>query len=127
MSRTIDIVLRLGVAFAFLYPPGNALFDPASWIGYLPQFVRGYAPDLVVLHAFGFLEVVIGIWILSGKNIFLPSLAALGILIVIVFLNLHDFQVVFRDISIAAIALALVIANFPGKRNSTHIGENLTK
>lgn len=109
----MDIVLRLGLAFAFLYPPIDALFDPESWIGYLPQFVRGYAPDLVVLHAFGFLEVAIGIWTLFGKKIFLPSLAALGILIVIVLLNLQDFQIIFRDLSIAAIALALAIKNFP--------------
>lgn len=121
MPRATDIVLRLGLAFAFLYPPIDALFDPESWIGYLPQFVRGYAPELVVLHIFGLLEVAIGIWILFGKKIFLPSLAALGILVVIVLLNLEDFQIIFRDLSIAALALALVIANFPGERKRAYL------
>ena len=127
MSRAMDIILRLGLAFAFLYPPIAALMDPYSWMGYLPQFVRGYAPDLVVLHVFGLLEIVIGIWILSGNKIFLPSLAALGVLIAIVLLNLQDFQIIFRDLSIAAIALALAIENFPGEGKGTYTDAHLTK
>src|ERR1700686_3043477 len=101
-SRVSNFILRAGVAFAFLYPPIDALLDPYSWIGYLPHFARGFVPDLVLLHGFGLLEVVIALWILSGKKIFLPSLAATAILVVIVFLNLQDFQIIFRDVSIAA-------------------------
>ena len=104
-----NFLLRLGVAFAFLYPPLSALTDPSSWLGYLPSFARGYVPDLVLLHAFGALEAVIAVWILSGKRIFVPSLAATVILLAIVVLNLRDFEVVFRDLSIAAMAAALAI------------------
>lgn len=118
MSKTADIVLRLGLAFSFLYPPINALFDPYSWVGYLPQFVRGYVPDLTLLHSFGLLEVVIGLWILSGKRIFLPLLAAFLILLAIVLLNVQDFQIVFRDISIATIALALAIEAWSNEKLS---------
>lgn len=107
--RAAYLVLRLGLGFAFLYPPIDAIFDSASWVGYLPHFIRGFVPDLVLLHAFGVLEIVIALWILSGKKIRTPSALACVILLVIVCLNLDQFEIVFRDLSIAAIALALTI------------------
>ncbi|MEK9176672.1 MAG: hypothetical protein AAB923_00060 [Patescibacteria group bacterium] len=113
MPAFADLILRVGLAFAFLYTPLNALWNPYSWIGYLPSFMRGFAPDLVVLHAFGFLEAVIALWLLSGKRIFFPSLAAAVILVAIVLLNLSNFEVVFRDLSIAAIAIALAVTHAP--------------
>ena len=108
-DRFSDVILRAGLAFAFLYPPINAVFDPISWIGYLPHFVRGFVPDIVVLHSFGLLEVAIALWILSGKRILLPCIMAATILAVIVVLNLQDFQIIFRDVAIAAIAVALAV------------------
>ena len=108
-----DIVLRVGLAFAFLYPPLDAIVDPYSWIGYFPAFMHGFVPDMVLLHGFGLIEVVIALWILSGWKIFWPSLAALVLLLAIVAFNMPDFEVVFRDLSIAAIALALAISHRP--------------
>lgn len=115
VSRSVDIFLRLGVAFAFLYPPINAVFDPYAWIGYFPGFLRDILPGLGVLHAFGIVEVAIGLWILSGKRVFLPSLIATVMLVVIVLFNLNDFQVIFRDLSIAFMALALAVMHRPGR------------
>src|SRR3989344_2418774 len=108
-----NLILRMGLAFSFLYPPINALFDPNSWIGYFPQFLRGVGSDLVLLHAFGAVEIVIALWILSGWNIFWPSVAAALMLLSIVVMDFSEFQVVFRDLSIAAIAIALAIQNLP--------------
>lgn len=114
--RSATLLLRLGVAFAFLFPPVNAFLDPYSWIGYFPSFLRDIVPDMVLLHTFGLLEVVIGLWILSGKRIFIPSVAATALLVLIVLFNIGDFQVLFRDLSIAAMALALAVLNRPQKR-----------
>ncbi|MBI4093931.1 hypothetical protein HY417_03125 [Candidatus Kaiserbacteria bacterium] len=110
--------LRLGLAFAFLYPPLNALVDPLSWIGYFPPFLRGYVPDLLLLHAFGAVEIVLAVWILSGWRIFWPSLAAAGMLLSIVVFNPGNIQVLFRDISLAAMALALAMLSYGHDRNA---------
>lgn len=104
-----NLLLRIGIAFAFLYPPLDALTNPDSWIGYFPKFVHGIAPDAVLLNVFGVIEVIIALWILSGKKIFWPSLAAALMLIAIVFANLNNFEVLFRDLSIAMMALALAL------------------
>ncbi len=102
-----NLLLRIGVAFAFLYPPIDALSNPDSWIGYFPKFIHGIAPDLVLLHGFGGVEVVIALWILSGKKVFLPSFVAGIIIISIVLFNFRNFEVLFRDVSIALMAFAL--------------------
>ncbi len=112
-DRLANFVLRVGVAFAFLYPPVAAVFNPNDWIGYFPSFMHGIVPDMVLLHGFGVLEVVIALWILWGENIFWPSIAAAAILLAIVFFHLNHFVVIFRDLSIAAAALSLALMNVP--------------
>jgi uncharacterized membrane protein YphA (DoxX/SURF4 family) len=111
--RTADLLLRLSVAFAFLYPPVNAVIDPYSWVGYLPSFMRDLAPEMLLLHVFGIVEVVLGLWILSGRRIFYPTLVAALLLLLIVVFNLGDFQVLFRDLAIAGAALALAALRRP--------------
>lgn len=109
LEKIPNLLLRIGVAFAFLYPPINALSNPDSWIGYFPKFLHGIAPDTVMLHSFGLVEVVIALWILSGKKIFLPSLVAGIMITTIVVVNLNNFEVLFRDLSIALMAFALAL------------------
>lgn len=104
------LVLRLGLAFAFLYPPYAALSDPLSWEGYFPPFVHTLpVSPLVLLHAFGVVEVVIALWVLSGWKIRLPALAAAALLLAIVGFDINDFEILFRDLALSSIALALAL------------------
>ncbi|MDZ4226050.1 MAG: hypothetical protein U1C66_00995 [Patescibacteria group bacterium] len=118
-SRTVDIILRAGLAFSLLYPPVNAAIDPASWIGYFPQFTRGIIDDQLLLHLFGVVEVGLAFWILSGWKIWLPALATAGLLVGIVVFNIPQFQVLFRDVPIAALALALALIHYPRHTSGT--------
>ena len=77
--------------------------------------MRGYVSDLVLLHAFGAAEVVLGLWILSGYKIFIPSLLATALLLGIVVFNLPQFDVLFRDVTIACLTLSLALINKPHK------------
>ncbi len=112
--NTVSLILRIGLAFAFLYPAISALFNPFAWIGYFPEFTHTIVPnDTILLSLFGFIEVIIGFWILSGKHIFYPSVAAAVLLFLIVAFNFPQMDVVFRDISIFAMAVALAILHYP--------------
>src|SRR3989344_1509068 len=119
-EKVASSVLRLGIAFAFLYPPIAGFFTPLSWVGYFPVFVRDvFANDALLLYTFSTIEVAVALWILSGKNIFYPSVLASLILIAIVFSNWSQFDILFRDLPIAAMALGLAVLHFPRKKINT--------
>ena len=113
-SKT-ERILRIGLAFSFLYPAVSAWFNPFAWIGYFPAFLINFAGsnDILLLHVFGISEIVIGLWLIFGRKIFLPSCAAALYLLAIVVLNLNQMDVIFRDISILMIAIALAFSNRP--------------
>jgi len=115
-EKVAHLALRVGAAFAFLYPPLNALADPYAWIGYFPLFVKGYVADEVLLHTFGIAEVILALWILSGWRIFWPSAAATAMLLGIVVFNPGNFQVLFRDLAIAAIPFSLAMISYGDER-----------
>jgi len=118
MNPRTHLILRVGVALTFLYPPISAFLNPFAWIGYFPPFLVGIVPDPVLLHSFGILELFIGFWLLWGKHLLLPSALATVLLVAIVLFNLPQFDVVFRDLSIAAMALALTLHSWEEKRLS---------
>ena len=115
-ERVVFLLLRLGVAFAFLYPPVSAFLNPAAWVGYFPPFLLDLfaGREALLLNAFGIFEVVIGLWILSGKKIFVPSALAALSLVAIVAFNFSQMDVVFRDLSIAAAAAGLALMSRGG-------------
>lgn len=105
------LLLRVGVAFAFIYPAISAWFTPFAWIGYFPGFILDAvgSHEMLLLHAFGALEIFIGLWILSGKKIFVPSVLATIFLLAIVILHWSQMDVIFRDLPIALMSLALAL------------------
>lgn len=115
-----ELLLRIGVAFAFLYPPISALFDPFAWIGYFPPFLLDSAgsSELILLHVFGVFEIAIAVWILFGRRIWIPSFVATVLLIAIVVMNTAQFEVLFRDLSIALMAATLMYLHRPKKHGA---------
>jgi uncharacterized membrane protein YphA (DoxX/SURF4 family) len=104
-------LLRLALAFAFLYPPLAAISDPYSWVGYFPTFLSDLvAPhQLLLLHTFGAIEVILGLWILLGRRIRIPALLMAVLLLLIVATNAAQFDVLFRDVALALAAVALAV------------------
>lgn len=119
-ARVAHTALRVGAAFAFIYPAVNAWSDPNAWIGYFPPFVLSWGAalgldNMVVLHIFGVVELGIGAWLLWGRHLFWPSALATVMLVAIVVFNIPQMQIVFRDLSIAAMTLALALTHLPRK------------
>jgi hypothetical protein len=108
--QAVQVILRVGIAFALLYPAFVAIGDPISWASYFPPFFRALPLELTtILHAFGVLEVVLALWILSGWRIQIPAALTTLLLVAIVGFNLSQMDVLFRDLSIAAMSLALAL------------------
>ena len=100
------LLLKAGIAFAFLYPALSAFVDPSAWIGYVPAWIDQFIPREIFLLIFSPFEIVVALGILFWDNP-LPSIVAGIMLISIVVFNSNELSVVFRDISIAITAFAL--------------------
>lgn len=107
----------MAVAFAFLYPPIDAFFHPDSWVGFFPMFMRDHVPGGALLPMWGIVEILIALWILSGKKIFIPACAAALSLVLIVVFNFSLIDILFRDFAIALVAASLAWSNCPGNPN----------
>lgn len=106
-----ETLLRIGVSFAFIYPAVSAWFNPYSWVGYFPGFLdTAVAPHQIeMLHLFGLVEIATAVWILFGRRIFVPAFGATVLLFLIIIFNLNQMDVLFRDIPILLMAVALLL------------------
>lgn len=111
MTRTSSLLLRLSLAFAFLYPAYGLWKHPADWLGYVPEFVRnvGLSEHALLLSLAAF-HLALALWLLSGWRVRLPAVLGAAALGAIVYFNLNQLDVLFRDISLALAALALAFA-----------------
>ncbi len=115
-NKIADFILRAGLAFAFLYPAINAYSDPYSWLGYFPSFILDFVPNpIILLHTFGVVEIIIALWLLSNRRVYIPATLAAFMLLSIVSFNFSQIQILFRDLALATIALALTITHWPKK------------
>ena len=121
-KQLVSVILRVSLAFAFLYPAVNAIFDPNSWIGYFPPFLLGHVPDLVLLHSFGALEALLALWLLSGWKMQIPAAIMALMLLAIVMFNIPQFQVTFRDLSLMGMSIALMFMQGRSPRRKGQVG-----
>lgn len=112
MSRTANLLLRLAIAFSFLYVAYGFWTNPNDWIGYIPAFVKNaeLTQDVLLLLIAGF-HLALALWLLSGWRVFLSSVIAAAFLGSVVYFNQNQLDVLFRDISLAFAALALAFSS----------------
>lgn len=102
-------LLRVGLAMVFLYAGVGSIVNPSNWIGYFPIFLRNLVPQNLLLLGFSGYEIVLAVWILSGwKQMFSAGIAAMTLLGIVVF-NFGAMDIVFRDLGLFFMALALVL------------------
>lgn len=100
------LLLRLGLAFSFLYAGISSLLTPNDWLGYLPAFIP-QANRLDLLKLFSVYEIGLGLWLLAGRYIKYAALLGALTLVGVVVVNLSIFSVTFRDVGLIFAALAL--------------------
>lgn len=108
VNKNAILLLKIGVAFAFLYPAISSLIDPTSWIGYVPSWVGVFMPREIFLTLFSVFEILVAAGTLFLKSIVPPILAGVTLLSIVAF-NPSEFPVTFRDVAIACMAFALAL------------------
>ncbi|MBI1961233.1 MAG: hypothetical protein HYS45_00855 [Parcubacteria group bacterium] len=101
-------LVRLALAASFAYVGISSFTNPDLWTGFVPAFVQAIVPVATFLKIHGVAEVILALWLLSGKAQVWSGLVAALALFSIVFFNLSAWDIVFRDLSLGLAALALV-------------------
>jgi uncharacterized membrane protein YphA (DoxX/SURF4 family) len=107
--RRAKLILRLGLAAVFLYAAIGSLVSPNDWVGYLPHFATQILSPAVALGLFSAFELLLGLWLLSGKFVRYAAVLAGLTMVAIIVSDLHLFAITFRDIAIGAAAVALAV------------------
>jgi uncharacterized membrane protein YphA (DoxX/SURF4 family) len=110
-----SLLLRLGLAFVFSYAAIGILIDPDNLLCFVPSFVFQIVPQNVFLYIFAIFEIVLSLWLLSGKWTIIPSLLAAATMAGIILFNGEAFSVLFRNVSILLSSLALVALHWPAR------------
>ncbi|OHA17379.1 MAG: hypothetical protein A3G52_03750 [Candidatus Taylorbacteria bacterium RIFCSPLOWO2_12_FULL_43_20] len=117
-------LIRTAIAFAFLYPAVRIHFDPQSWTGYFPLFIKASIPELILVSIYTFVHVAIAVWILTGKKLFVPYATATILLLAVVLFNLNQIDILFRDISLLFVTAGLAVGHLGeisnGREEETH-------
>ena len=100
-----SLFLRIGLAVVFLYAGVSSLVFPDNWIGFLPAFLR----MSWILVLFSVYEIILGLWILSNKKTFYAAIVSALTVFGIVIFNLPRFDLIFRDVAIFFMAVALAV------------------
>lgn len=106
-GSNVSLILRIALAFVFLYAAVSSFISPNDWIGYMPKFMRGIVPDQVLLGGFSLFEIALSAWLLCGLYAKYAALLAAAMLAGIVVLNPALLPITFRDIGLFIAALAL--------------------
>mgnify|MGYP001572074988 CR=1 FL=1 len=72
------------------------------------MFLRALIPGPALLYLFAGYEIILGLWLLSGRQLVMSSLFAFATLAGVVVFNLGALDLVFRDVGLSFAALALV-------------------
>ncbi|MDO8516257.1 MAG: DoxX family membrane protein [bacterium] len=108
----VSLLLRIGLASVFLYAGIAAFIEPDSWIGYLPMFLRKMFPAELLLMGFSTVEILLSLWLLSGKKILYAAAFSSCMLLGIIVANFGAMDIIFRDFAILFSALALVVLSY---------------
>lgn len=102
-----SLLLRIGLAFVFTYAAISLSLNPAQGMNYVPKFVTTILPASTFLSLFGIFEIILSLWLLSGKLSKYSGLLSALTIFGITALNLESFGVLFRNVAIFFAGLSL--------------------
>lgn len=107
----VKLLLRVGIAFVFVYAAVSMSLKPEEYSRYLPVLVKEFFPPTPFLHFFGIFEIILSLWLISGKWNLYPSILASATIFALTIVNLSEFNTLFRNVGIFFASLALIVLN----------------
>jgi hypothetical protein len=106
--RAAKIILRWGLAFVFFYAAIAGLLHPDAWVGFFPRFLHQTQDYHPLLTSFSVFEIFLAAWLFWGKKLVWSSSIAVAMLVGVVVPNFDSMPILFRDIGLIFMALALL-------------------
>jgi hypothetical protein len=106
-SGAVSWLLRIGLAFVFLYAATASLQHPLVWAIYLPAFLTKAIAATTLIKIVAIYELALVVWLLSGKYVRYCALLCALTLAGIVLTNPSQLITTFRDVGLVFMALAL--------------------
>ncbi len=100
-------ILQFGLAFVFIYAAIQIFLNPEGFVHYTPEIIFKFMSLEVFMYTFATFEILLSLWIISGKKMIYSSLIAASIMALVIVFNLDLFIVLFRNVAIMCCALAL--------------------
>lgn len=101
-------ILRIGLALVFLWFGLNQLFDPGSWVGWVPGWIHPIVHPAIVVFVNGIFEVALGTMLLIG---FMTRLSALilGVHLFFISLSVGYGGTMVRDLGLFIATFSIVL------------------
>lgn len=103
----VSLLIRIGLIFVFAWAAVFILITPEKYLHYMPEFVNFLIPREFALYLFSFFEIILCVWLATGKKIFYSGILTAVTIGLITILNLGEIGTLFRNVSIFFSALAL--------------------
>ena len=107
---TAKVLLGVGLAFVFAYAGISSLQQPLEWIAYVPHVLTHTVSATTAIRVIAVVELVLALWLLSGKYAKYAALVSAVMLIGIVVSNFGQMLITFRDVGLVFMALALFVS-----------------
>lgn len=115
MVKVSSFLIRIGLAFSFLYAAVDSFINPDSWTGFFPSVMRNLLAPNILLVVFALVEALLALWLISGIDTFYSAILSAVLLLGIIITNIGAFEIIFRDVTIFFAALALVALHYGEK------------
>ena len=108
----ISFLLRVGLAITFFYAGISSFLSSTNWIGFVPNFIGLIISKEIFLMIFSGYQIILGIGLLFDYKNFALSILSSATLFLILFVNIINLEILFRDIAILFMALALISLSY---------------
>lgn len=119
MNQTLaKWLLRLAVSVSLAYAAMAAFLNPIAWTGFIPAWIKQIIDAKAFLFVFSAFEILLVLWLVYGKKLFLAAIVSAALIFLITIFNLNAMEIVFRDIGLGLAALALAILSIDTQNNA---------
>ena len=110
--KFVSFFLRMGLSIVFLYAGIGAFLNPTSWVGFIPIWLRDLISPEIFLPIHAIMDMITGLWLMSGWKKFYAALFTSSELFFIVIFNIGALDIIFRDVALLFSAISLIILHF---------------